>query len=347
LNNDPWSSEELEQIQSPWEEFHKLYPERSYHAWRHKRADLRKGRTPTEKKAVVQDDQDNESQLSDDDLWNAAVAYQDAVNDAFPHSLFHHLSLSTKEPIAIAFPSDWHIGSDGTDLKRIKEDCELIANHPRVYCALGGDPIDNFIFAKMMSASRSQAEQVHVQWRLFRHRVQQLMASNSLLWVSSGNHDAWTVKASGIDGILSSLSGIPVCYTKEGGFIYLTVGKQQYVIYRKHRPTRFNSHYNPLHFLKQMLRMGTPIEFDIGISEHFHQADLEVCEYRPGSKMDRVLIACGSYKEKDLYAEEIGYYGGGYGVPTVILYPDRRKMLPFMSITDAIEALDGVSYRAA
>lgn len=61
----------------------------------------------------------------------------------------------------------------------------------------------------------------------------------------------------------------------------------------------------------------------------------------------RVLIACGSYKVRDKWAEGGGYYTGGYGVPTVVFYPDRRKMLAFWSIADALEALDGPSLAAS
>jgi hypothetical protein len=91
-----------------------------------------------------------------------------------------------------------------------------------------------------------------------------------------------------------------------------------------------------------MLRMGSTYEFDIGISEHLHEPGLEVFEYRPGTKIDRVAICCGTYKQRDPYAEGLGYYGGGYGIPTVILFPDRRKILPFYSLADAITVLDAL-----
>lgn len=340
MNNTEWSEEELADIDLPWEQFHELHPDRSHTARRLKRSDLKKGRTPTPKKQPKYEEP--EAEISDEELFNATIAYQKAVNAASPHSLHHHISIDTDEPIIICFPSDWHVGSQGTDLEGIRADIQLMASHPNVYCALGGDPVDNFILEGMESAARSQITQVNVQWRHFRYLLKMLYDSGSLLWVSSGNHDAWTLKVSGIDPILASLAGIPVCYTEEGGFVHLTVGQQKYVIYRKHRPSR-SSADNVLNFLKQMLMKNATIEFDIGVSEHLHKPDLEIFEYRPGSKIDRVLIACGSYKLKDPYAESLGLYGSSYGVPSVILYPDRRELIPFKSISLAIEALDGVS----
>ncbi len=169
--------------------------------------------------------------------------------------------------------------------------------------------------------------------------MKQLLDSGSLLWASAGNHDAWTHKVAGIDGVLAALHDLPILYTGEGALVTVTVGQTPYRIYRKHRPSRFRSSYNQTHFIRMMLALGAPWEFDIGVSEHLHQAEIIQFEYR---KLDRVGICCGSYKVRDLYADTLGYYGGGYGVPTVVLSPNRREMLPFPSIARALDALDGV-----
>lgn len=345
MNNTRWTPQELTDVTRPWEEFHTRWPERSYPAWAAKRHEL-KHRTILTPARVHSSDWVDTARGGDDvvgdasDLLDATIAYQQAVNRAFQTKQQQDVKLVTDDPIVLCFPSDWHIGSEGTDLARIKADCELIASHPRLYCALGGDPVDNFIEPEKISASRSQIAQPHVQWKLFRHLVQTIQ--HKVLWIGSGNHDAWTTKAADIDPLLASLAGIPVVYTREGGYIDLTVGAQRYTFWRKHRPTRFGSSARPTNFLRRMLTEGLPREFDVGVSEHFHEASVEVREWRPGTKVDRVLITCGSYKVSDPHAESLGYYGGGYGVPAVILYPDRRKILPFLHLTDALAALDGV-----
>jgi hypothetical protein len=354
VNNTPWTEEELEGITelswAEWAERHQIEtedgmaPARSYDAWRHKAKSVKSGHLPAPKQVIHHVE---EPKLTDDEFFDLFIQYQEATADPQYGNLHHHVEIPTTTPIVVCFPSDWHIGNKATDHRRMREDVELIATHPKVYCALGGDPCDNFIWEGMISASRSQALHPPEQWRIFRSLVNRLVSTNSLLWVSAGNHDAWTTKASSLDPILSSLAGIPVCYTEEGGFVHLTVGNQPWVIYRKHRPTRSASPKNLLNFLKEMLRSGAPIEFDIGVSEHFHEADIETFEYRPGTKIDRVLIACGTYKVKDPYSQGLGLYGGGYGVPSVILYPDRRRMIAFKSISDALEALDGVSFSSA
>lgn len=300
---------------------------------------------PAEKKVIRYQDFEADGDISDTDFLDAFISWQNARNAKFAATsrLDHRLRISTADdglPIAIAFPSDWHLGNAGVDHARIVSDVDLLCSHPRLFCALGGDPIDNFIIDKMIAASRSQLAQVDAQWVMFRALVNKLSDSGSLLFVGSGNHDQWTERLAGIDGITSALRGKRVLNTGEGGFIEVEVGSQTYGIYRKHKPTRFNSHYNPTHFLKQMLRMGTPWDFDIGVSEHFHNCNIELGEHRPGTGRDRLFITTGSYKVKDPYAEGLGYYGGGYGVPVVVLFPDRHEMMPFKRLSQAITVLD-------
>lgn len=302
-------------------------------------------RRPAEKAAVIPDIALNgEDGVDDDDLMDALIEWQRTRNNAFREPMEHAVSIELpdgdRRPIAIAFPSDWHIGNTGTDHERLIQDVNTIIAHPRVYCTLGGDPVDNFIIEKMIAASRTQIAQVDVQWRIFRNLVKRLTESDSLLFVGSGNHDAWTARVAGLDGLAQSLRDIPVIQTGEGGFVSVAVGRERYGVYRKHKPTRFTSGYNPTHFLKQMLRMGTPWDFDIGVSEHIHTPGFEVGEHRPGTGRMRVFITCGSYKIKDPWAEGLGYYGSTYGVPCVLLWPDHHEMLPVSSIEQAITVLD-------
>lgn len=335
-----WTDEEVAALGLPtYDEFRERFPGRTYDAWYNKRTTHRPGR-----KAVAHVPR---VALSDEDYLKATIAYQHANAGAFPSDRVVDVSLETDQPIAVAFPSDWHIGSKGVNLQRLWDDCRLIAAHPRLYVAVGGDPVDNFGPGNHPDAAESQITDRASQWRIFRYLVELLHDSGSLLWVSSGNHDAWTHQWAGIDGISAALRGIPVAHTGEGALVRLRVGEHTYRIYRKHRPTRWKSGDNPTHFLRQMLMRGTPWEFDIGVSEHIHQAEICTFEWRPGSQMDRIAICCGSYKERDDFAEGLGYYGGGYGVPTVILNPRRREMLAFTSIRHAINVLDGVSVLAA
>ena len=44
----------------------------------------------------------------------------------------------------------------------------------------------------------------------------------------------------------------------------------------------------------------------------------------------------GSYKLYDEYGQKLAGYEGAYGIPSAILYPDKRLMIPFRNISDAV-----------
>lgn len=353
--NHPWSEAEEndaatlseEEYRTKWDEAHRASgaEPRTRHALRVKKRDLAHGftqahpRPKAKPQAVAVEDSPT---LSDAELYDAVIAYQQAIQRANQHTYEYRVTLDTDVPVAFCFPADIHLGSGYCDMVRARADFELIASHPRLYCALGGDMCDNFILPKMMEASRSMISTPDVQWRNYRYLIS--LVVDSLLWISSGNHDAWTTKVSGIDPILAALGSLPriPTYTGEGGFIDVTVGSQTYTIWRKHKP-RNNSNINRTYGGKQMLRMWSPREFDLGVNEHYHEPGYEVLEYR---RRQRVIMNTGTYKREDPYAESGGYYTANYGVPTVIFWPDRHKMLPFSSIEDALEYFDGPSIAA-
>jgi hypothetical protein len=347
-----WNAEELADIHLPYVEWSERHqdehgqPTRSLTAWRLKRAEQRASGGPKEKIKPITHMPATDARLeelleeSEERFLQRYLAFHDEVMASLPQLPQVEVSLPTDEPIGVCLMSDWHIGAEGTDLRRLMRDIDYICRHPSLYVGLGGDVCDNFILEKMGSAAQSSDLQVRFQWRIFKQLMTPLLASNSLLWVSSGNHDQWSIKAAQIDPILASLGDIPVSYIGEGGYVDLTVGEQTYTIYRKHKPARFNSNFNWTHWHKQMLGRFMPREADIVACEHLHRCAIENFPYR--GKMH--IAAClGSYKVTDLWAMSGGYYDGGYGVPTVVLYPDRRRMLPFMSIEDAVELLDGPS----
>jgi hypothetical protein len=276
-------------------------------------------------------------------LWDAVIANQRAVL-AEREQIVNELDVKilTDRPVGVAFFADLHIGSMGTDHAAIRRDIELAISCPHLKVYLGGDAVDNFVLAKLMHVARDDsAAAPWQQWELFRHVVSTLAKSGKLMAVGDGNHNAWTRRAAGIDGTLSALRGVPTIYTGEGGFINLTVGRQEYAVYRKHRPG-LSSRYNPTHAARQALRFGRTNKHDqlpdVVVVEHQHEPSIEA-----GQMMgkERVFVRTGSYKVKDAHAEEFGFTGSAIGTPVVVFDPWRRRMVPFASLRTAIEYLEG------
>jgi len=60
------------------------------------------------------------------------------------------------------------------------------------------------------------------------------------------------------------------------------------------------------------------------------------------SDKSRIFIRPGSFKGTDRYARQLGYVDTGAQIPSVIVYPDRRKMLPFLNLADAVTVLNNI-----
>jgi hypothetical protein len=60
-------------------------------------------------------------------------------------------------PALIAFMSDLHMGSGGTDYKQIIEDTNLIVETKGAYAGVHGDITDNWVVGKLVALQRGQA----------------------------------------------------------------------------------------------------------------------------------------------------------------------------------------------
>lgn len=268
-------------------------------------------------------------------LWTAVQDFQVAHRAEIANQIKTdvEIKVDTNRPFGVAFMSDWHIGSLGTDHAALLRDIELINSCDNLVAYVGGDPVDNFIPEKFAHAARDgQIVSPNFQWRMFRYAIEKLQPS--LMAVGRGNHDAWTSRNASIEGITQALRGIPVLHTGEDTYIDLKVGEMTYTIYRKHRPIG-SSRTNRTAGAKRSYDLGRRT-FDVGVTEHHHEAAYSV-EQRHGHY--RYFITTGSYKVEDSHAAEWGFHHGGIGVPVVIFYPFRKKMIVYLNLEDAIERL--------
>lgn len=278
---------------------------------------------------------------SEDDLWNAYDAMYDLkLKHDTSKTLFDvDVLVETDRPFGVVFMSDFHIGSSGVDTKQLREDVELINSCANLKAYIGGDGIDNFVPTALANVHRDTAlVSIDLQMELFKTIVRRLLDGDSLLAVGTGNHDAWTKKVAGIDASLGMLGDIPCLHTGEESYLNLTVGNQEYVIYRKHRPTR-SSQFNDGHGIQHLWRFGER-PFDVGVLEHHHTPFMGTFY---GHGLLRWGIRTGAYKIRDSWSREFGFTNGGVGTPVVVLHPFRRMIIPFMDISAAIDYIDAYS----
>ena len=232
---------------------------------------------------------------------------------------------------AVAFISDQHI-APGTpvDMRRMREDAELIRDTPGLYCCLGGDAVDNHI--KHRSAIMAARSQPHDQYLLFEWYLEIL--APKVIAMISGNHDKWTDEIGGVDMLARIAKAQRLYYAPSEAIGDVTVGETIYKIGVRHQ-FRMNSSYNQTHAVKQWYRMGTE-DWDIGCIGHHHEAAVEMFIARGQRKW-----ACrpGSYQITSSYSHQYGWNNAEPTCPTFILYGSGRRIIGFADVHDAVSTL--------
>jgi hypothetical protein len=254
------------------------------------------------------------------------------------------ITIDTDAPIGIVFTSDWHVGGSGTEHLQIKTDNELIAAHPLLYAYVGGDWANNFIIPALAHAGANDIFSAgDQQYEIVTYLLRILAENNTILAIGDGNHDGWTRRLANLDPRMHVLRDLAHLYTAQGSLLELTVGKQTYRIFRRHRH-RWSSVFNPGHAVVSEYQRN-PYDFDIGVIEHQHEPHFSGFhgKERADGTSWRLAIRPGTYKTSDAYANEFGYYNGSSDLVSVILHPHRFWMQPVRGLENAIEYLDSVA----
>ena len=130
------------------------------------------------------------------------------------------------EKIELHTFADEHIGDEHSDLERLKQRIEYVANTQNAYCVLNGDIIDNAtktsigdIYANEFNPMQQLEEAV----RLFQPLKDKILA------ITHGNHEARTYKKEGIDlsYLLSVQLGLFEKYSPTSALIFIRFGKSR------------------------------------------------------------------------------------------------------------------------
>lgn len=233
--------------------------------------------------------------------------------------------------VLICALSDLHIAPGNTiDLRRMREDAELIRTTERCYAVLAGDAIDNHIKIRpAMLAARSQPSD---QWEMFEYWLG--IIAPKLFCAVAGNHDEWTNQFAGIDMMGWLMSQRKIHYSKDEARITCKVGGQSYELAMRHQ-YRMNSSFNQTHAVKQWLRNGEDA-FDIGIVGHHHEAAVESFCWH---SRQRWAARPGAYQITSAYTRTYGWNDAIPTVPTFLLCGDERRIIGFADIRDALKVL--------
>ena len=249
--------------------------------------------------------------------------------------------INVDRPVAITAITDVHIGSPYTDYDSFERDISKIREHPHTFLLKGGDWADKFMVGfRDAAAPANQLQPATVQLLTVKRIMESL--EGKIIAANGGNHDHMDTKKTGISTESLIHYDVEFPYLPEGGLVVLTVGDIEYNILWKHN-YRGNSQislFNAHRWLRELNRHA-----DIAILEHTHNPGIEATERGSNSLGDsrtEINIRTGTYKLSDPFSERF-FKTGMRGPETVVLFPDRRKVVPFHG-KDAIE--DAHTYMA-
>lgn len=271
--------------------------------------------------------------------FREAQGLRDSVSD---RELQATAEINAKEPIAISWLGDWHLGSPHTNYEKLYGDVEFIKSNPRLYCCISGDRTDMFVPGfKDAAAVTGQLVPGDLQLDAMEAILREL--GDSIVCAIGGNHDAMAKKKTGVDTERWVRRGMKFSYMPHGGLLTLKVGTQEYKILWKHT-YKFQSALNKFNSHHRMMELLEPLA-DVVVQEHLHDPGMESIEKLQGGKRHPVVsIRTGAYKEDDAFS--LDWYKQGLPAPqTVIFYPDRHKVLAMHgaeSMQDAAIYLKGI-----
>lgn len=284
------------------------------------------------KRDAVELNLEDQEEINFDDMWEAIIKMQGALKGLRRDATEAVVKINKREPYAVAFMGDVHLGDIGTDYNQLRTDVQLIKETENLGLVTGGDYVNNFM-KRNKNYNEYEVLQPRAQWKLAEWFFGEL--EDSLLAVCTGNHDMWSEELTQIDSLYSILRNIDTLYTKHGANMQLQLPGFTYTIKFKHN-FRAGSSLNPTHGVKQMVRMDT--DADVAALFDTHVGAVEEYIYK---EKWRIAIRTGTYKVDDHWAHAAGFEGNAHPcVPVVVFHPDKRYFQVARSLQQGVEMLE-------
>lgn len=244
------------------------------------------------------------------------------------------IKITTNDPVLVQFESDEHVGNIDTPHDKILESLDTVERTKNMFVAFGGDFADNLSWTRESGLTQVATEVM--QGEICRDMLMQI--SSKVLYYLSANHDVmvrnWT------ETVLDEVP-FPIVGTNHAR-INLDVGGQDYSIFHFHEISMGNSTMSP--FLRNQ-RAYEYFDNDCDIYAGSHEHRNNIAQYKLGGRV-RTMIGTGTAKEDDGFQRKKGNVRQaqyGYSRPSVILFPNEHKVLPFINAEDGIMALESIN----
>jgi hypothetical protein len=235
------------------------------------------------------------------------------------------------KPIGIVQTGDWHIGCIGFDFETFNADMETFETTDGLYLIDAGDGINND--NPLIHPKSNTTDQMDRQMQLDFYKHFSMRLSDKWLARTLGCHVDWDIKTSGKDPIESLCREMKKPYLKYGGTLYIELNGIEYSWMVRHK-YRSESKINTTN--AQRVMADSFGKRDVVSLAHLHFPDL-AAHIKEGEQI--IYLRSGSYKVGDEFGREIGGYRGTPVFPMVILFPDRKRAIPFRDYREGLYML--------
>lgn len=239
------------------------------------------------------------------------------------------VKLNEDKPFAIVYSGDWHIGSVGVDVNRLEEHLNIIAETDGMYFIGAGDYIDNAILHK--GSDYESIIRPGMQMKVAARIMERI--ADKVIALVRGCHEDFSKKVDDRDYLEELCKETESINLWHGGDIKIKAGDQEY-LWRVRHKFPFKSPLNLENAMRRIMEIKGPC--DVAAEAHWHDGYIMdrhlMGEYR-------VLMRSGTFKIWDEFGQKIGGYKGQVIMPTVIMWPDKREMLPVKSLDLAAKIL--------
>lgn len=286
--------------------------------------------------------EDRKSRPTAEDLkeyYNALKNLNNTLDELDTRQTKMSITIDDNKPIAIAYSGDWHEGARGVDYELFDQDRDILRSTEGLYVVGMGDYKENQSPYIHADGVNQQTASPGLQDLLVINHVSEL--KNKWIAMVCGCHDYWDKKIGDKDFITTLTSeDVGDCVNLwHGGGINLKLGDQTYKMWVRHKYLGESS-LNTTNTHRRLIDAFGPA--DVVAVAHKHYPDMQMRE-RMGQKT--VYLRSGTYKSLDEFGQRIGGYTGQPGVPVVVLYPDQKKVVPFIDLKDGVTHLKAVRGR--
>lgn len=241
------------------------------------------------------------------------------------------LCIDESKPIGLAFWGDWHVGGKGINYRQLDADADTIAQTDGLYVIGMGDYKDNGSALVHPTSTQDTIATTDMQdkivMRLFERTKERHIVT------IRGCHDDWDKRNANKDFVQTLCDITGAVNLWHGGIINLTVGDQEYRIGARHK-YKFESSLNTTNTQRNFTN-------EFGVCDVVAVAHKHFCEVYDAHKQgqETVYLRSGAYKVYDEYGQKLAGYEGMYGIPIVILLPDKHLALPFKDFDAGLDML--------